>query len=241
LEARDRIICALDVDNAFRALQLVRQLCGRVGTFKVGLELVTATGVQIIDKLRDAGAERIFFDAKLHDIPNTVAGAMRGVVGLGVWCVTVHASGGQAMLAAAVNATRSEADAAGVPRPRILAVTALTSIDGAALRDQLHVALPMQEYVAGLAVMAAEAGCDGVVASPHEIATVRKSVSDRDFLVVTPGVRPAGAAHGDQARVMTPGQAVRVGADYLVIGRPITAADDPATAAAAIAEEIAAA
>lgn len=240
LEARDRIICALDVDNAYRAIQLVGQLRGHVHAFKVGLELVTATGVQIFDKLRDAGANRLFYDAKLHDIPNTVTGAMRGVVGLGVWCVTVHATGGLAMLSAAVQTARREAKESGIAPPKVLAVTVLTSIDQAALGNELHVALPLAEYVASLAGMAREAGCDGVIASPHEIATVRAAVPSPDFLVVTPGVRPAGSDRGDQARVMTPRQAVEGGASYLVIGRPIVAATDPIQAAEAIVAEIAA-
>jgi orotidine-5'-phosphate decarboxylase len=239
MDAKDRIICALDVNNAYRALQLVGQLREHVGVFKVGLELVTATGVQIFDKLREAGAERLFFDAKLHDIPNTVAGAMRGVVGLGVWCVTVHATGGIAMLKAAVEAARCEAEAAGIPRPRVLAVTVLTSIDDTVLREELRVELPLREYVASLARMAYEAGCDGIIASPQEIATVRASIPSPNFLVVTPGVRPIGAEQADQARIMTPEAAIRNGASYLVIGRPIVGSPDPVDAARQIADEIA--
>ncbi len=239
MEPKERIICALDVNNAYRALQLVRQLREHVGTFKVGLELVTATGVQIFDKLKDAGAERLFFDAKLHDIPNTVVGAMRGVVGLGVWCVTVHAAGGSAMLQAAVHAARSEAEEAGIARPKVLAVTVLTSIDEVTLRDELRVDVTIEEYVSLLARMALDAGCDGVIASPHEITVVRKAISAPDFLVVTPGVRPVGTEQGDQARVMTPGEAIRRGADYLVVGRPIVASPDPVAAAREIASEIA--
>jgi orotidine-5'-phosphate decarboxylase len=239
LEPKERLICALDVNNAYRALQLVGQLREHVGAFKVGLELVTATGVLVFDKLRDAGAERLFFDAKLHDIPNTVAGAMRGVVGLGVWCVTVHASGGAAMMKAAVHAACSEAEEAGIPRPKILAVTVLTSIDAIVLREQLGIHLPLSEYVASLARLAQDAGCDGVIASPREISTVRAAIPHPGFLVVTPGVRPIGAEQGDQARVMTPEQAIQEGADYLVVGRPIVAAPDPAVAAQEIVEEIA--
>jgi orotidine-5'-phosphate decarboxylase len=240
LEPRERIICALDVDNAYRAIQLVGQLRDYVGVFKVGLELVTATGVQIFEKLQDAGAARLFYDAKLHDIPNTVAGAMRGVVRLGAWCVTVHAAGGSAMLRAAVETARREAETTGQPRPKVLAVTVLTSIGEAVLRGELRVRMPMSEYVPHLARLAYEAGCDGVVASPQEIAFVRAAVPAAEYLIVTPGVRPAGAEKGDQARVMTPGEAIRRGAHYLVIGRPIVAAPDPAAAAQQIAAEIAA-
>jgi orotidine-5'-phosphate decarboxylase len=229
------------VNNAYRAIQLVGQLRERVGIFKVGLELATAAGVQILEKLRDAGAERIFFDAKLHDIPNTVAGAMSGVVRLGAWCVTVHATGGQAMLKAAVQAARCEAEESGIPSPKILAVTVLTSIGEDVLHNELKVGMTLPDYVSGLAQMAREAGCDGVIASPHEIATVRAAIPSPEFLVVTPGVRPAGSDRGDQARVMTPAEAIRLGASYLVIGRPIVAAEDPAAAAQQIAAEIASA
>ena len=144
------------------------------------------------------------------------------------------------MLRAAVQSARDEADAVGLPRPRVLAVTVLTSIDETALRDELHIVLPLKEFVTSLARLAHEAGCDGVIASPHEIATVRAAVKSEDFLIVTPGVRPGGAERGDQARVMTPREAVQCGASYLVIGRPIVSAEDPAAAAVRIADEIAA-
>ncbi len=241
MEPRDRIICALDVDNAYRALQLVGQLKAQVGIFKVGLELVTATGVEILDKLRDAGAERLFYDAKMHDIPNTIAGAMRGVARLGAWGVTLHAIGGSAMLRAGVETVRLEAPAYGHPVPKILAVTVLTSIGADVLRSEMCVEKPLTDYVSHLARLAHEAGCDGVVASPREIEAVRAVVPSPEFLVVTPGVRPAGSELGDQARVMTPGEAIRRGASYLVIGRPIVAAPDPIRAVEEITAEIAAA
>jgi orotidine-5'-phosphate decarboxylase len=240
LQPKERIIVALDVDNAYRALQLVGQLRNRVGVFKIGLELVTATGTEIFDKLRDAGAERIFYDAKLHDIPNTVAGAMRGVVRRGAWCVTVHTTGGSAMLRAAVETAKQEAQDFGTERPLILGVTVLTSIGPDTLRNELRVGQPVEEYVVSLAKLAQEAGCDGVIASPQEIIAVRKEIPDPNFLVVTPGVRPAGSDADDQARVMTPADAIRSGASYLVIGRPIVAALDPVAAAERIADEIAA-
>lgn len=239
MEPRERIICAVDVDNAYKAIQLVGQLRDHVGVFKIGLELVTATGVEIFDKLRDVGAERIFYDAKLHDIPNTVAGAMRGVVRRGAWCVTVHTTGGKAMLAAAANTAKTEAEATGMPRPLILGVTVLTSIGQETLSKELCVSAPVAEYVVHLARMAQEAGCDGVIASPHEIEAIRTAIPDPEFLVITPGVRPAGSDAGDQARVMTPGEAITKGASYLVVGRPITATPDPVAAAERIANEIA--
>ena len=239
MQPKERIICALDVDNAQRAVELVTQLKAHVGVFKVGLELVNAAGIQIFETLRNAGAERFFYDAKLHDIPNTVAGAVRSIAGLGVWCVTVHASGGAAMLRAAVETAHKVAEASGKPRPKILAVTVLTSISDTVLKYDLEVGTPLQEHVAHLARLAHTAGCNGVIASPHEIEIVRLAVPDPDFLIVTPGVRPQGSDVGDQARVMSPGEAVRRGASLLVIGRPIVGASDPAQAAQAIADEIA--
>lgn len=233
MEAKERVICALDVDNAHRAIQLVGMLRDYVGVFKVGLELINAAGTEIVEKLQDAGAERIFYDAKLHDIPNTVAGAMHGIARLGVWSVTVHTTGGPAMLRAAVEA------AGGPSGPRVLGVTVLTSIDPETLKNDLQVSMPLERFVPFLAKQAHAAGCAGVIASPLEVAAVRQAVADPDFLVITPGVRPAGSDRGDQARVMTPGEAIRAGASYLVIGRPIVAASDPVEAAQRIASEIA--
>ena len=233
MQAYERIICALDVDSVERAAALVRELRGRVGVFKVGLELLTAVGPTLFSALREAGAERFFYDGKLHDIPNTVAGAMRGVVASGAWCITVHAAGGGAMLRAAVAAAKQSERP-----PKVLAVTLLTSIGADALAGELGVNLPVTDYVAQLARLACDSGCDGVIASPHEIAVVRAAVPEPNFLIITPGVRPAGAGLGDQARAMTPGEAMRQGADYLVIGRPITGAESPAAAAAHIAYEM---
>lgn len=245
-QPRDRIIAAIDVDSAERAVALVGQLKDYVGVFKIGLELVNAAGVQVFETLRGAGAGRFFYDAKLHDIPNTVAGAMRSIARLGVWCVTVHAAGGSAMLRAAVEAGKQEADRNGLTPPKILAVTLLTSISAHTLHNELQVAntgvnaeRQIASYVTQMARFAHASGCDGVIASPHEIETVRAAVTDPTFLIVTPGVRPAGSPAGDQARTMTPREAVLLGADYLVIGRPIVSADDPAAAAQQIAEEIA--
>ena len=238
MSGKDRIIVALDVVTGDHAVELVRQLKGHVGVFKAGLELVTAEGTQVLKRLRDAGAERIFYDAKLHDIPNTVAGAMKSVARLGAWCVTVHATGGYAQLEAAVKSAWETSTQESLPRPKVLAVTVLTSISTEALASELKVGLSVSEYVAELATMAQRAGCDGVIASPHEIEVVRAAVNDPDFLIVTPGVRPAGADKGDQARVMTPSEAIERGASYLVIGRPIVVAADPVAAADRIAEEI---
>jgi orotidine-5'-phosphate decarboxylase len=237
---KDRIIVALDVDNAFRALQLVNLLKGHVGVFKVGLELSSAVGTGILEKLREAGASRIFYDAKLHDIPNTVTGAMHGVVRLGAWCVTVHATGGATMMRSAVAAAKERAVESNAPRPKVLAVTALTSISETILRDELRISVSMKDYVQGLAALARDAGCDGVIASPHEIATIRDVIPDPEFLVITPGVRPKGSDRGDQERIMTPGEAIALGASYLVVGRPIVSDPNPTEAAVRIAAEIAA-
>lgn len=240
MEAKDRIVCALDVNSSARAVELVRQLRGSVGVFKVGLELLLSAGIDVVRQVIDAGADRIFLDAKLHDISHTVAGAMRGVVRSRAWCVTLHAAGGAAMLRAARQAALQEAEAAGIPRPLLLGVTLLTSLSAETLHEEMHVTEPVEHYVAHLACLAQDAGCDGVIVSPHEIATVRQMIPDPNFLIITPGVRPAGSATGDQARIMTPGEAIRLGASYLVIGRPIVAAENPVDAAARIAAEIAA-
>ncbi len=238
MEPGERIVCAIDVDTAERAVKLVEMLRGHVGVFKIGLELLMAEGVGIVEKLRDAGAEKIFFDAKLHDIPNTVAGAMRGIVHLGAWCVTVHTTGGIAMMQAATESAKCEAAIVNLPRPKILGVTVLTSISEQMLHDELSVGKPLPDFVTQLALSAQMSGCDGVIASPQEISLIRAVLPDPDFLIITPGVRPAGSAAGDQARTLTPKEAIERGASYLVIGRPIVAAPDPVNAAKRIADEI---
>lgn len=236
--ASDRLLIALDFDNAETPLRLARSLAGRVGGFKVGLELVNAAGTDIFERLRDAGAERIFYDAKFHDIPNTVAGAVRAAARRGVWMVNVHASGGAAMLRAAAEAAREGSGQAGRSQPPlVIGVTVLTSIAQDVLNNDLRVGGTVEEQAVHLATLCREAGLDGVVASAHEAPAIKRACG-QDFLTVIPGVRPAGAATHDQARVATPAEAVRLGADYLVIGRAVTRADDPAAAVAAIAEEI---
>lgn len=233
--ANERILVALDYDNADDALRLARTLAGRVGGFKVGLELVNAAGFDIFARLADTGAGRIFYDAKFHDIPNTVAGAVRAAARRGVWMINVHASGGGAMLRAA----REAADSAATP-PLLIAVTVLTSIDRATLNDDLRVPGEVADQVVHLAQLTQSAGLDGVVASPQEVTAIRTACGPK-FVTVIPGVRPAGVAAHDQARIATPGAAVRAGAHYLVVGRAITGAPDPAVAADAIAAEITAA
>lgn len=238
--SREKIIIPLDVDNADKAVELVEALRDSVGAFKVGLELINAAGFEVFDAIRGAGASRVFYDCKLHDIPNTVAGAARAVVRMGVWMFNVHCCGGLAMLRAARESANEEAAHLGVDAPLLIGVTLLTSIDREALNDQLAVPGDAGAYVRRMALLAKEAGLDGVVASPQEISLIRE-VCGPGFLIVTPGVRPVGSETGDQKRVMTPGEAVALGADYLVIGRPITKAGDPAAAALQIAREMSAA
>jgi orotidine-5'-phosphate decarboxylase len=239
MNPKDRIILPLDVSNLSDALRLAETLHMHVGAFKVGLELVNAAGMIVFDRLKEMGVERIFYDAKLHDIPNTVAGAMRSIAKRNLWMTNLHASGGSRMIKAAADALRESASQNALPPPLLLGVTLLTSIGEEELRNELHVSLPPADYVKSLAKMVRNSGGDGVVASPREIESVREACGG-DFLIVTPGVRPVGSDMGDQRRTLTPSEAIRLGADYLVIGRPITASPNPVQAAERILEEIAA-
>ena len=234
---KEKIILALDVSAEGDAVELVKELKDHVGAFKVGLELFNSTGPRIFESLRSTGAGRIFYDSKFHDIPNTVAGAARAAVRMGVWMFNIHAPGGSAMMRAASDAAAEEADRLGIERPLILGVTVLTSISEEVLHHELSVPILLENQVTHLAQLAQNSGLDGVVASPHEIAQI-KSACGPEFLVVTPGVRPAWAAANDQARIMTPAAAVQAGADYLVIGRAITGASDRKGAAVRIIEEL---
>jgi len=235
--SKNKIILPLDVDTGEKAVRLVELLKDDVGAFKVGLELINSAGFGIFDKIENAGARKIFYDCKFHDIPNTVAGASRAAARIGVWMFNVHCAGGFEMMKAAKNSAVEAAEELGIKPPVVIGVTLLTSIDQRTLSDELRVNGSVAEQVVHMAKLAREAGLDGVVASPHEIELIREACG-RDFLIVTPGVRPAGADVGDQKRVMTPAEAVRKGADYLVIGRPIIKAENPKLAAQAIAAEI---
>ncbi len=237
MAAKDKIILPLDVSTESEAVELVAELKDCVGAFKIGLELFTSIGPRIIESVRTAGAERIFFDGKFHDIPNTVAGAARAAVRMGVWMFNVHAPGGSAMMRAAVDAASEEADKLGIVVPVIIGVTVLTSISADVLNNELSVPLAVEGQVAHLAKLAQASGMNGVVASPHEIRTV-KAACGTNFLVVTPGVRPSWSAKNDQARIMTPSEAAMAGADYMVIGRAITAADDRRAAAMRVIAEL---
>jgi orotidine-5'-phosphate decarboxylase len=229
--ARDRLIVALDVPDVAAARAHAERLAGEVGMLKVGSQLFTAGGPDVVRGLV-ADGHRVFLDLKFHDIPNTVAGAVAAAAGLGVSLLTIHSAGGSAMIEAAAAAARGTS-------ARVLAITVLTSLDGAAL-DAIGMAGGLEAAVARLARMAADAGAHGVVASPHEARAIR-AARGPGFLVVTPGIRPAGAERGDQARSATPGAALAAGADYLVVGRPILSAPDPAAAARAIVREMEAA
>jgi orotidine-5'-phosphate decarboxylase len=230
-EARKRLIVALDVPSVEAALELVNRLDGKCQWFKVGMELFTATGPAMIEKLKASGL-LVFLDLKFHDIPNTVAGAVRSAAGLGVNMLNVHAGGGPAMLAAANAALEGIADP-----PQLLAVTMLTSMDAAQMKA-IGLARSAAKQVELLARMSMKAGIHGFVCSSLEVAALRKLTGEKGVLVV-PGIRPAGAKVGDQRRIATPASALRAGASYLVVGRPITEAPDPAKAAEAVLEEMA--
>jgi orotidine-5'-phosphate decarboxylase len=229
LSAKDRVIVALDVDGIDQAKALVERLAERVGMFKIGSQLFSAQGPELVRWLIQRG-EKVFLDLKYHDIPNTVARAVAAASRLGVSLLDVHALGGKAMLEAAVAARPN-------PTTRLLAITILTSHDQTSLA-QIGIAGPVDAAVRRLALLAREAGMDGVVCSPHEAALVREACG-LDSLIVTPGIRPAGTQPGDQARAGTPAAALAAGASYIVVGRPITAAADPGAAADAIVGEVA--
>ncbi|MDA8413562.1 MAG: orotidine-5'-phosphate decarboxylase [Desulfobacteraceae bacterium] len=231
-EARNKIIFALDVNGLAEIDRYAGMLAGKVGMFKVGKELFTACGPDAVRAVQRHGGQ-VFLDLKYHDIPNTVAKAMLEAARLGVQLANLHALGGAEMMETAASAVRKEF---GNDRPRLLAVTILTSSTSETLRG-VGIDHPVQDMVVRLAKLAQEAGMDGVVASPQEIGLIR-AVCGPDFLIVTPGVRPAFASADDQKRIMTPAEAVAAGADYLVIGRPIAKADDPAAAADLITAEI---
>lgn len=229
-DPQDCLIVALDVSSAKEAHQIVTSIGQSATIYKVGKQLFTAEGPQIVRDLT-AGGKQVFLDLKFHDIPNTVAAAVRQAAELRVAMLTVHGSGGAKMLKAAAEAARE-----GVRKPMVLAVTVLTSMDQEDLTE-IGVAGTVLSQVLRLGALARAAGIGGVVASAHEARELRRELG-ADFAIVTPGVRPAGTSKGDQARVVTPGDAIRAGATHIVVGRPITAAADPAAAARSIVEEL---
>jgi orotidine-5'-phosphate decarboxylase len=229
-EPRERLIVALDVPTAAAATKIVAAVGNSASVYKVGMQLFTAEGPQAVSTLI-ADGHGVFLDLKYHDIPNTVAAAVRAAAGLGVSMLTIHASGGTKMLRAAV-----EAGAQVEPSMKILAVTVLTSMDDTDL-TRVGVRGRTLDQVLRLAALATDAGCHGLVASAHEASELRRELGD-NFLIVTPGVRPTGADVGDQTRVATPSEAIAAGATHIVVGRPITGAEDPAAAARDILGEI---
>ena len=232
----NRILVALDVPSADAALSLADTLRGAVGGFKIGSQLFTAAGPDIVRKMVDRG-DSVFLDLKFHDIPNTVAGAIQSSADLGVWMVNVHAAGGRPMMEAARKAA-DERRPPGRHKPLVIAVTVLTSLDAQTLASVGVSASPLGQVVR-LAELAQASGLDGVVASPQETAAIRKACGP-NFVIVTPGIRggSAAAAKDDQQRTMSPAEAVAAGSSYLVVGRPITAAPDPREAATLIAQSL---
>ncbi len=231
----DRLIVALDVNSKEKAVALAGQLKNDVKFFKIGLELFSSCGPEIVERIKEIGCE-IFLDLKFHDIPNTVAKAAAIVTGLGPFMFNVHAQGGYDMMKRAAESVALESARLGIDRPKILAVTVLTSLDAQALKETGCAGSP-KETVLRLARLAKKAGLDGVVASPSETKEIRRNIGE-DFLIVTPGVRPEWAASDDQKRIATPRSAVKDGADYIVVGRPVTGSQNPAEAVKRILKEM---
>ena len=236
MPGKDRQIIALDVSDSRKAIELADMLAPYAGMFKVGMELFYSQGAGIISEIKKRKG-KVFLDLKLHDIPNTIYRAARALAGLGADIINVHAAGGKEMMRQAMAGVKEGAAASGARPPLVIAVTVLTSIDQEVFNNQLGVPGPIIDSVLSWAVQAKEAGLDGVVASPLEVAAIREACG-KNFVVVTPGIRPSGSDAGDQKRIMTPGQAINAGATYIVVGRPVTAADDPVSAAMKIAAEI---
>lgn len=234
-QAKEKIIVALDVPTRAQALALAEKLYDDVGAFKIGMQLYNAEGPSIVHDIQKLGG-KVFIDLKLHDIPNTVAEATRVLTGLQAYIMTLHAAGGKKMLAAAAQSALESVPQGG-RKPLVVAVTVLTSLSQQEFTEEIGIERPIAEQVVSWAKMAQAAGLDGVVASPQEIAVIRQACG-RDFVIITPGIRPLWAAANDQSRIMTPKQAVEAGADYLVIGRPITAQPNQAEAARRIVAEI---
>jgi orotidine-5'-phosphate decarboxylase len=232
----NKLIVALDVETAAEARELFASVRDYAGMFKIGSQLFTAAGPEIVREIVSQGG-RVFLDLKFHDIPNTVASAAREAVRLGVSIFNVHAFGGREMMRRAAEATSETAQREGLPRPSVIAVTVLTSFDNATLGD-IGVTFTPEAQATLLARLASACGLDGVVASAHEIKQVRAVVNREGFLIVTPGVRQRAVANDDQKRVMSPAEAVRAGADYVVMGRAIINATDPAAAAREVHEEM---
>jgi len=236
MKANERIILALDVPGYDEAIEVVRTFKDHTDIFKIGSELFTSTGPRIVEDINAMG-KKVFLDLKFHDIPNTVSKSALAVAKLGVFMFNVHTSGGFEMMKQASDTLAKYSIENNVPRPKLIGVTILTSIDKKTLRDDIGVGADMPDQVRHLASLAKEAGLDGVVASPEDAADLRARFG-RDFLIVTPGIRPSWSAMDDQKRASTPKAALKNGASYLVIGRAITSAPDPLDALKKIEDEI---
>jgi len=236
LSARERLVLALDVNNFESAEKLVEKLNNYVGVFKVGSQLFTAEGTKVIKMINKKGG-KVFLDLKFHDIPNTVARAAEVATKLGVYIFNVHTSGGYDMMKVAAGAAKKTSLVLGINKPLILGVTLLTSINQEILEREIGVKRKLKEQVVHLARLAQSAGLDGVVASPKEIKEIREACGE-DFVILTPGIRPANESKDDQKRVMTPGEALKLGSDFLVVGRPIRNASHPVEAAKEILKEM---
>lgn len=236
LTARERLVLALDVDDFKKAEELVGKLSDYVGVFKVGSQLFTAEGTKVVNMINEKGG-KVFLDLKFHDIPNTVARAAEVATKLGAYIFDVHTSGGYEMMKAAAEASKKISLSLGVRKPLILGVTLLTSINQEILEKEIGVKKKLEEQVVHLAKLAKAAGLDGIVASSWEIKEIRKACGE-DFVILTPGIRPTGKSSDDQKRVMTPREATKLGADFLVIGRPIRNAANPVEAAKKILKEM---
>jgi orotidine-5'-phosphate decarboxylase len=236
LSARERLVLALDVNNFKKAEELVDKLTDYVGVFKIGNQLFTAEGNKVIKMVQEKGG-KVFLDLKFHDIPNTVARAAEVVSKLGVYIFDIHTSGGYEMMKAAVEASKKLSFALGISKPLILGVTLLTSINQEILEKEIGIKKSLEEQVVHLAKLAKAAGLDGVVASPWEIKALRAACGE-GFVILTPGIRLAGKSDDDQKRTMTPQEAIKLGADFIVIGRPITNATNPVKASQEILKEM---
>jgi orotidine-5'-phosphate decarboxylase len=237
LQAQERIILALDVGSREQALALVKDLAPHVGVFKVGMQLFNSCGPSIVEEINQLGG-RVFLDLKFHDIPNTVAAAGRVITRLNCFMFNVHAAGGREMMRQVVEEVKNEAKKLAVAAPLSLAVTVLTSISQEELEEEIGVkGMKLKDLVVKWALMAKECGISGVVSSPQEIEAIRAACGP-EFKIVTPGIRPAWSEKNDQKRITTPGQALQMGADFMVIGRPITQAANPVEAALKIIGEL---
>jgi len=234
--AKDCLVLALDVDTMEDAKKLVTDLKDYVGTFKIGLQLYTSVGPDIIKLIHDEGG-KIFFDGKFHDIPNTVAKASANLVKHGVTFFNIHIQGGSKMISTTVKMAKETAKRYGKEKPTILGVSLLTSFGQRTLTEELKVNMNIDDYVSSLAKLAKETGLDGVIASATDVPKFKKECGD-DFIILCPAIRPTWSVVNDQVRVVTPSDAIKAGVDYLVVGRPITAADDRVSAAKLILDEI---